>query len=256
MKENKKENLQNNPTNKKKHGFLYYFLNVLFYSICGAVIAFAALNSIDRSTHYSFLPNHTAVIVSPSMSRIHEDNLSYLSEENTQHIQKNDVIYTTSYKSFDDIKLMDVAVYIGENGTMICHRVVEKYEDSDGQFIVTRGDANNSSDTPVNYSAVRGKVVWVIPKAGNFVNFTQSVYFVMAVCFSAFFVFLGMFIYNIQNDSKTPNLDEESEKSNTFTSEKIIVPETPEIEETSTNENSGEKNKEELTTINNTIDDA
>lgn len=242
----KQENLENKEVkNKKKHGFFYYFLNILFYTITFSVIGLTVLNTIDKNTGYSFLPNHTAVIISNSMSRVNEANLSYL-DEDIDHIKKNDVIFTTNYKSFDDIELMDVAVYIGQDGTLICHRVIDKYEDVDGQFVVTRGDANSSDDSPVKYSAVRGKVISVIPNVGIAVGFFQSLYFVMALCFSMFFVFLGTYIYNVQTEKKEKTETGEVEEAPV----RLIKPieedeEQSEIEEPVNEEETVQENTEE-----------
>ena len=52
----------------------------------------------------------------------------------------------------------------------ITHRIVEKT--SDGYF--TQGDANNTRDREVISDSIVGKVVKIIPKAGNFILFIQD----------------------------------------------------------------------------------
>ena len=55
----------------------------------------------------------------------------------------------------------DVVVY--QNGfELIVHRIIS----IDGDTIVTKGDANNTADAPINESAIKGKVVASIPGIG------------------------------------------------------------------------------------------
>lgn len=212
-KEITKDNLKNDK-GKKKHGFLHYFLSGLIYAVCFAILGVSVCNFADQKSGYKFLPNHSAVIISESMSRVNPANYSYL-EPDCKHIMKNDMIFTTNYKSFDDVKTMDVAVYIGQDGILVCHRVIDKYVQGDEQFIVTRGDANATSDTPVNFKHIRGKVINVIPKVGNVISFFQSLYFIMALCFSLFFILLGTFIFNLKSDKKSKVQQVEGDKTPT-----------------------------------------
>lgn len=60
-----------------------------------------------------------------------------------------------------DYQADDVVVY--QSGTMpVVHRIVE----IDGETVTTRGDANNATDEPFPLSAVKGKVIAVIPLVG------------------------------------------------------------------------------------------
>ena len=55
----------------------------------------------------------------------------------------------------------DIIVYKEEN-SFITHRVIK----IDGQYLITRGDANNSEDKPIKSDQILGKVIYVIPKIG------------------------------------------------------------------------------------------
>ena len=61
-----------------------------------------------------------------------------------------------------DVKENDIIVY-KENDDFITHRLIEKNEN--GEF-VTKGDANNTEDKPINESQILGKVIYIIPKLG------------------------------------------------------------------------------------------
>jgi len=66
----------------------------------------------------------------------------------------------------------DVIVYRKEKEgeeILITHRLIEK-----GETWEVKGDANASADPPVSLDSVVGKVVFVIPRAGEVVNFMKS----------------------------------------------------------------------------------
>lgn len=76
-------------------------------------------------------------------------------------ININDVVVTKEQNSYD---VDDVITYVDENGqSMVIHRVVDI--NSSGKYI-TKGDANNASDKPVDASRVRGKLIAVLPGCG------------------------------------------------------------------------------------------
>lgn len=62
-------------------------------------------------------------------------------------------------KITDDVKENDIIVF-EEDGSFITHRIIE----IDGQTIITKGDANNSEDRPIQENQILGKVVNVVPK--------------------------------------------------------------------------------------------
>ncbi len=60
-----------------------------------------------------------------------------------------------------DVKEQDIITYkVGKD--FITHRIVKMEQD----VIVTKGDANNTSDNPIDKSVVVGKVVKIIPRLG------------------------------------------------------------------------------------------
>ena len=61
-----------------------------------------------------------------------------------------------------DVRKNDIIVY-KEEENFITHRLIEI--DENGEFI-TKGDANNTEDKPVNETQVLGKVTYIIPKLG------------------------------------------------------------------------------------------
>lgn len=63
----------------------------------------------------------------------------------------------------------DVVVY--QDGRMA---VVHRIKSIDGDTIVTRGDANDSDDKPIQRSQIKGEVVFVIPLLGYVVNIIKT----------------------------------------------------------------------------------
>ena len=178
--------------------------NSIFFALIAIIVTFSVWNFIDIKSGYKYpiFGMRTSVIVSPSMAGKNDAN-TYLTDDMKQ-IQKFDVVTTVQYKSYDDIKLYDVATYFNGSKDLICHRVVDKYEENGKQYVVFRGDSNNVSDAPVSYELIRGKVIAVTPKAGHFVSFVQSPYFFLAIFGTVFFVALGLFIINLGKEKKQP----------------------------------------------------
>lgn len=65
----------------------------------------------------------------------------------------------------DTVAADDIVVY-QERDHLVVHRVMEV----DGDQLITKGDANNAPDEPINMSAVKGTVQFWIPGAGEIVS--------------------------------------------------------------------------------------
>ena len=201
-----------NMKEKKKITPIRIIIDVLFFGVVGFMVLCFTWNFIDIRSGYKYplFGQRTTVIVSPSMATVNDANKDYITEDMKQ-IQKYDVITTKDYKSFDDVKIYDIATYY-TGKELICHRVVKKYESEGKQYIIFRGDANNVDDTPVSFELLRGKVTKITPKVGHVVAFFQSPYLFIALFGTLFFVFLGMFIITYKKDKKEPVKEVEEPK--------------------------------------------
>ena len=188
---------------KKKLKPIHIVVDVLFFGVIGFMVLCFVWNFIDIRSGYQYplFGQRTTVIVSESMASVNSAN-DYVTSDMKQ-IQKYDVITTKSYKSYEDIQIYDIATYYSSSKELICHRVINKYEDNGKQYVVFRGDANNIDDAPVSYELVRGKVTKITPKVGHVVAFVQSPYLFIALFGTLFFVFLGTFIVTYKKDKKT-----------------------------------------------------
>ena len=187
---------------KKKIKPVHIIVDVIFFGVIGFMVLCFVWNFVDRASGYKYplFGQRTTVIVSESMANVNSAN-EYVTSDMKQ-IQKYDVITTKQYKSFEDINIYDIATYYSSNKELICHRVVDKYEDNGKQYVVFRGDANAIDDAPVSYELLRGKVTKITPKVGHVVAFIQSPYLFIALFGTLFFVFLGTFIVTYKKDKK------------------------------------------------------
>lgn len=74
------------------------------------------------------------------------------------------VVKESSHSAVDDI------VVYQNGGSLVVHRVIAVEDDS----VTTQGDANNVPDNPIPLSAIKGKVQFWIPGAGNVVSLIKS----------------------------------------------------------------------------------
>jgi len=81
-------------------------------------------------------------------------------------IEIGDVVITKITK---DVEENDIIVYI-EDDDIITHRLIEKNEER----LITRGDANNSEDKPIEENMIIGKVVKIIPQLGTWQKHLQD----------------------------------------------------------------------------------
>ena len=156
--------------------------NVLFYSIIAIALplfAFAAWNKIQGNV-MPFGDTALMVVASGSMSYKNETNASYLENPTLREqynldnqFKKFDMITIRKVNSFSDVKLYDViAFWNPDAGEIYIHRVIDVKTAS----FVTRGDANNASDSYApKFADIKG--VYTSNKAeglGMLVMFFQS----------------------------------------------------------------------------------
>jgi len=102
----------------------------------------------------------------------------------------NDLIMTKKQESYS---VGDIIVY-KSNNELIIHRIVRV----DQEKIVTKGDANDYEDKPINLNKVCGKLNFSIPNVGAIVSFFKSKYGI----FSVITLVICMFIYSCNDELK------------------------------------------------------
>jgi len=130
-------------------------LKVVCVVVLMAALLFNAINAFKRivlKEQVSLtLGFGTAVIISGSME---------------PSIRVGDMVIIHQQKDYD---IKDIVTYQGNNDP-ITHRVVEK---TAGGY-VTQGDANNTGDGEIARGRIIGKVIQIIPGAGNVILFFQN----------------------------------------------------------------------------------
>ena len=69
-------------------------------------------------------------------------------------LKTGDMVFIQGVRDKDEFAVGDIVVYQNPEGFTI-HRVEEKLPDE----VITKGDANNTQDTPVKYEDIVGKTV-------------------------------------------------------------------------------------------------
>lgn len=69
-------------------------------------------------------------------------------------LKKGDLVLIKGIEDKNNIELNDIVVYRNEKGFSI-HRVVKLNENT----LITKGDANNVNDSPVEYNQIIGKIL-------------------------------------------------------------------------------------------------
>ena len=132
--------------------FLYkiigYILNILLI-----IITLLILVGIYYITQIKILKNDFANLCGYTFFEVATGSM-----ENTINI--GDVVIVNLTK---DVNENDIIVYKDDNN-FITHRLIKKQADK----LITRGDANNSEDKPINEDQILGKVIYIVPKMGIF----------------------------------------------------------------------------------------
>ena len=64
-------------------------------------------------------------------------------------------------ESADQISVGDLVTF-NASGTMVIHRVVEKGNDSQGIYFITKGDSNPVNDKPIHFSDIYYKTIGIL----------------------------------------------------------------------------------------------
>lgn len=131
-------------------GISRILFTLIFIFLISGVLAFFLLNSKNNISIKWF------VVQSGSME---------------PSIMTGDIIFVSNEI---DYKVGDVITFIDSEKRTVTHRITENISP---KIYSTKGDANRTQDfAQVKHSQVIGKVVFILPKLGNFVNFSKSFY--------------------------------------------------------------------------------
>lgn len=128
----------------KKVGTLLLNIILIFVVLCTIIFSFSFIQMKLKKTKHINLFGYTILQVETG------------SMADTINIKDIVVVKLTK-----DVSPNDIITYL-QKDVLITHRIV-KITDN---YIVTKGDANNSLDNPITKDEIIGKVIYIIPKIG------------------------------------------------------------------------------------------
>lgn len=115
-------------------------------------------------------------------------------------INVNDLIVV---RITDNIKNNDIITYYSD-GDFITHRVINIQDD----YIITKGDANNSDDVMITHDMVVGKVIFCIANGGVWRGVLMEPKVIILI-FITLFLFSLVFSYTPKRKIKSNNIDDD-----------------------------------------------
>ena len=116
-----------------------------------------------------------------------------------------DLIFVTKPEAY----AVDDIIVFQRNEKAVMHRLLS----IDGNTIVTKGDANNVADDPMDISVLKGKVVFTIPWVGHIVRLIKTPWGIGIILGIAFLLFEFSFICEkLEQRRKRENLKKEIEE--------------------------------------------
>lgn len=117
-------------------------------------------------------------------------------------------------KASQKIKLKDIITY-NQDGEYITHRVIGTYNDT----FVTKGDANNSKDDPIDKKQVVGKVIKILPNFGIFKKTIFNPFVLVAIIIT---IMICNFMFKNNKKEKSVKIDIKVKEKITNISENIV----------------------------------
>ena len=96
-----------------------------------------------------------------------------------------------------DVEKEDIIVY-KKNNQLITHRFIQK----EGEYLITKGDANNVQDEPITQYMVIGKVIGIIPNINMWKKILLGMVFILVILYC-----IVKQIFNKKNKDDTRRID-------------------------------------------------
>ena len=189
----------------------HFIATVLMYSICLImIIVFLAfvVNFIDKQYNLKSGQNKKNLfsaytIVSPSM---------------VPAINVLDVVVTVRVDSPEDLKKGDIITFDSTDyrysGVTVTHRILDIEKTTSGEYLfTTKGDNNNTEDSSrINFNAIYGKVLFVIPKIGYIQYYLSSILGWVAIVIAPAVMIIGYDIYKLVKTIRSSDKKENDNK--------------------------------------------
>lgn len=189
----------------------HFIATVLMYSICLImIIVFLAfvVNFIDKQYNLQSGENKKNLfsaytIVSPSM---------------VPAINVLDVVVTVRVDSPEDLEKGDIITFDSTDyrysGVTVTHRILDIEKTSSGEYLfTTKGDNNNTQDSSrINFDAIYGKVLFVIPKIGYIQYYLSSILGWVAIIIVPAVMIIGYDIYKLIKTIRSSDKNSDNKK--------------------------------------------
>ena len=128
-------------------------------------------------------------------------------------IKTNDIVIDKLLNENSPIEINDI-ISFREEDAIITHRVISIV----GDTIITKGDANNVQDDPINRNQVIGKVVKIISGLSIWMSVfaTKSVYIMMIITFMLLIITFSIDINDNKDDNTFENKMKKEAKEDTL----------------------------------------
>ena len=189
----------------------HFIATVLMYSICLImIIVFLVfvVNFIDKQYNLQSGENKKNLfsaytIVSPSM---------------VPAINVLDVVVTVRVDSPEDLEKGDIITFNSTDyrysGVTVTHRILDIEKTSSGEYLfTTKGDNNNTQDSSrINFDAIYGKVLFVIPKIGYIQYYLSSILGWVAIIIVPAVMIIGYDIYKLIKTIRSSDKNSDNKK--------------------------------------------
>lgn len=164
------------------------------------IVIFVLISLLVGSLVYSFNAKHVMHDQMPMPLGIGVSYVLSPSMEPTLHV--DDLVFIRRSGSYE---VGDVIIY-QERNSLVIHRIIE----TDGKTLVTKGDNNNTADSPIELSCVKGKMVFSVGRLGAIVRILQTT---MASSLSKILLILAaVFLLRISWRKEKDSSDQELDK--------------------------------------------
>ena len=131
---------------------IFSIVLVIFLILMTSLSVLLGVSGLDRETPKSILGFSAFIVVSSSMTPVFD---------------AGDVIILRSIDT-DKLEIGDIVTCTTVSSSLLTHRLVDIYGEAEEKRFVTRGEANNADDEPIEADRILGKVLFSLDRMGSF----------------------------------------------------------------------------------------
>lgn len=165
--------------------FLY---NLLFYSLTVGILLMSVM--------FAFSDKGDASIFGYRFYNVLTNSMAPVEGSPAGGFYSGDMVLV-QMKSGADVQAGDIVTYrVGDGSQYLTHRMIERLDElngEEGDYLITKGDANQAPDPPVSADRVLGKVLFAIPKLGTLISFFRENIWLSGLLLVTLFAFLVVF---------------------------------------------------------------